>query len=77
LSAFRGSSASRSASPRKAEYGGGPLSSRTTGQVSLAALKKVIEQSDFRHAGLAQNLTALERGYEETTVHTLERRITA
>ena len=50
---------------------------RTTGQVSLAALKKVIEQSDFRHAGLAQNLTALERGYEETTVHTLERRITA
>lgn len=50
---------------------------RTTGQVSLAALKKVIEQSDFRDAGLAQNLTALERGYEETTVHTLERRLTA
>ena len=47
------------------------------GRVSLAALKKVIEQSDFRDAGLAQNLTALERGYEETTVHTLERRLTA
>ena len=50
---------------------------RSTGQVSLEALKKVIEQSDFRDAGLRQNLDALERGYAETTVHTLERRITA
>ena len=50
---------------------------RSTGEVSLEALKKVIEQSDFRDAGLRQNLDALERGYAETTVHTLERRITA
>lgn len=50
---------------------------RSTGQVSLDALKRVIEQSDFRDAGLRQNLDALERGYAETTVHTLERRITA
>lgn len=50
---------------------------RSTGQVSLDALKKVIEQSDFRDAGLRQNLEALERGYAETTVHTLERRLTA
>ncbi len=50
---------------------------RSTGQVSLEALKKVIEKSDFRDAGLRQNLDALERGYAETTVHTLERRLTA
>ncbi len=50
---------------------------RTTGQVSLASLRTVLEESEFRDAGLQQNLTALERGYEETEVHTIDRRATA
>ena len=50
---------------------------KTTGVVSLEALKRSLEDSDFRDAGLRQNLLALERGYEETTVHTIERRVAA
>lgn len=50
---------------------------RTTGVVSLEALKKAIEDSEFRDAGLMQNLLALERGYHETKVHTIERRAVA
>jgi pyruvate ferredoxin oxidoreductase gamma subunit/phenylglyoxylate dehydrogenase gamma subunit len=50
---------------------------RTTGVVSLDALKRSLEDSDFRDAGLQQNLLALERGYHETTVHTIERRVAA
>ena len=50
---------------------------RTTGFVSLAALKTAVEHSDFRDAGLQQNLQALERGYNETTVHHIERRAAA
>lgn len=50
---------------------------RTTGVVSLEALKRSLEDSDFRDAGLKQNLLALERGYNETTVHTIERRAAA
>jgi len=50
---------------------------RTTGIVSLDALKRSLADSDFRDAGLAQNLIALERGYNETTVHTLSRRVAA
>jgi len=50
---------------------------KTTGMVSLDALKRSLEDSDFRDAGLAQNLVALERGYHETTVHTIERRVAA
>ena len=50
---------------------------RTTGVVSLDALKRSLEDSDFRDAGLKQNLLALERGYHETTVHTIERRVAA
>ena len=46
---------------------------RTTGVISLDALKRSMKASDFRDAGLAQNLEALERGYQETTVHTIER----
>jgi phenylglyoxylate dehydrogenase gamma subunit len=42
---------------------------RTTGVVSLDALKRSLEDSDFRDAGLKQNLLALERGYHETAVH--------
>ena len=50
---------------------------RTTGVVSLDALKRSLEDSDFRDAGLKQNMIALERGYHETTVHTIERRAAA
>ena len=50
---------------------------RTTGVVSLEALKRSLEDSDFRDAGLAQNLLALERGYNETTVYTIDRRAAA
>jgi pyruvate ferredoxin oxidoreductase gamma subunit/phenylglyoxylate dehydrogenase gamma subunit len=44
---------------------------RTTGLVSLASLQAAIQKSDFRDAGLAQNMAALERGYEATQVHQL------
>ncbi|MFA6314364.1 MAG: 2-oxoacid:acceptor oxidoreductase family protein [Sterolibacterium sp.] len=50
---------------------------RTTGFVSLEALKAAVHHSDFRDAGLQQNLRALERGYNETTVHHIERRAAA
>jgi pyruvate ferredoxin oxidoreductase gamma subunit/phenylglyoxylate dehydrogenase gamma subunit len=42
---------------------------RTTGLVSLESLQAAIQKSDFRDAGLAQNMAALERGYEATQVH--------
>ncbi len=42
---------------------------RTTGLVSLKALKDGIEAADFRDAGLAQNLKAVERGYTEAKVY--------
>ena len=50
---------------------------RTTGLVSLEALRAAVEESDFRDAGLKQNLLALERGYNETTVHEFDRRAAA
>jgi pyruvate ferredoxin oxidoreductase gamma subunit/phenylglyoxylate dehydrogenase gamma subunit len=50
---------------------------KTTGIASLDALKRSLADSDFRDAGLALNLIALERGYNETTVHTLPRRVAA
>lgn len=50
---------------------------RTTGEVSLAALRLALEESEFRDAGLAANLEALERGYAETVVHHIERRAAA
>lgn len=42
---------------------------RVTGLVSLDSLKEGIEAADFRDAGLAQNLKAVERGYTETRVY--------
>lgn len=51
--------------------------SRATGLVSLDALKHAIEVSNFRDAGLAQNIEALERGYAGTTVHHIERKAAA
>ena len=50
---------------------------RTTGMVSLDSLKRALEDSEFRDAGLAQNMRALERGFNETTVHHIERRAAA
>lgn len=47
---------------------------KATGMVSLESLKKSLEHSDFRDAGLAQNLTALTLGYNHTTVHHVERK---
>ena len=44
---------------------------RTTGLVTLDTLRHAIEESEFRDAALAQNLTAVERGYNETHVHDL------
>lgn len=46
---------------------------RATGLVTLDSLKVAIEKSDFRDAGLKQNMAALERGYEATQVYRIER----
>ena len=45
---------------------------RATNLVSLDSLRAAIEKSDFRDAGLKQNLAALERGYQSTQVHRIE-----
>jgi len=50
---------------------------RTTGLVSLDSLQAAIQKSDFRDAGLKQNMAALTRGYESTQVHQIERAIAA
>src|SRR5450759_3705329 len=50
---------------------------RTTGLVSLDSLRAAIQKSDFRDAGLKQNIAALERGYNATQVHHIERRVAA
>jgi len=46
---------------------------RTTGLVSLESLQEAIQRSDFRDAGLKQNIAALARGYDSTTVHRIQR----
>lgn len=50
---------------------------KTTGMVSLDALRAAIEDSDFRDAGLRQNMEALERGFNETIVHRIEKKAAA
>jgi phenylglyoxylate dehydrogenase gamma subunit len=50
---------------------------KTTGMVSLDALRAAIEESDFRDAGLRQNMVALERGFNETIVHRIEEKAAA
>jgi len=42
--------------------------SRVTGAVSLAALKAAIADSEMRDANLEQNMTALDRGYNEVEI---------
>jgi len=44
---------------------------RTTGIVALETLQDGLESAQFRDAGLAQNLSALERGYAGTAVYDL------
>jgi phenylglyoxylate dehydrogenase gamma subunit len=44
---------------------------RTTGFLSLTALKEALQQTNFRDAGLTQNMDAAERGYNETQVYDL------
>ena len=46
---------------------------RTTGLLSLTALKEALQQMDFRDAGVTQNLDAAERGYNETQVYDLSK----
>ena len=46
---------------------------RTSGLLSLSSLKEALQQMDFRDAGLSQNLTAAERGYDETQVYDLSK----
>ncbi len=50
---------------------------RTTGLVSLDSLRSAVTDSDFRDAGLEQNLAALERGYAATQVHQLKKQVAA
>lgn len=50
---------------------------KTTGLVSLESLRIALERSDFRDAGLRQNLEGLEAGYARTTVHRPDRRVAA
>jgi len=46
---------------------------RTTGTLTLASLKEALQQMNFRDAGLSDNLTAAERGYNETEVYALHK----
>ena len=46
---------------------------RTTGLLTLAALKEAFQQMDLRDAGLTENLAAVERGYNETDVRDLKK----
>lgn len=41
---------------------------RTTAMVSIEALERALKESEFRDAGLEQNIGALRRGYEETVI---------
>ena len=50
---------------------------RTTGLVSLESLQAAIQKSEFRDAGLKQNMAALERGYAATEVHQIVRKAAA
>ena len=50
---------------------------RTTKLVSVEALERALHGSEFRDAGLEQNIRALHRGYDETVVHVLSTRVAA
>lgn len=44
---------------------------KTTGMVKLDSLKAALETTEFRDAGLKQNMDAIAQGYEGTIVHTV------
>ena len=46
---------------------------RTTGLLTLTSLKEALQQMDFRDAGLTENLSAAERGYNEADVYELNK----
>jgi len=50
---------------------------RTTGLVTLDSLRAALGESEFRDAGLQENLVALERGYAATQIHSIERKVAA
>jgi len=50
---------------------------RTTGLVTLESLRAAIKESEFRDAGLEQNLAALERGFNSTKVHKIVQKAAA
>lgn len=50
---------------------------RTTGLVTLDSLRTAIKESEFRDAGLEQNLAALERGFTSTNVHSIVQKAAA
>jgi len=50
---------------------------KTTGLVSLESLRAAIGESEFRDAGLEQNLAALERGFNATKVHIIVKKAAA
>jgi 2-oxoacid:acceptor oxidoreductase gamma subunit (pyruvate/2-ketoisovalerate family) len=41
---------------------------KATGLVAVESLEKALEETDFRDAGLRQNIEAVRRGYAETTL---------
>ena len=45
---------------------------RTTGDVSLEALQNGFQSVAFRDAGLDQNMQAIQRGYDETSIHEMK-----
>ena len=47
--------------------------SRAPPDCCFTSLKEALQQMDFRDAGLTENLTAVERGYNETEVYELKK----
>ncbi len=45
---------------------------KATGLVSVESLVKALEHTDFRDAGLRQNIEAVQRGFDETVVRQLD-----
>ena len=46
---------------------------KATGMVTVESLERALEETDFRDAGLRQNIEAVHRGFAETTVVELGR----
>jgi 2-oxoacid:acceptor oxidoreductase gamma subunit (pyruvate/2-ketoisovalerate family) len=50
---------------------------KATGMVTVDSLVKALEHTDFRDAGLRQNIEAVSRGYAQTTVIDLGKEVAA